>query len=206
MISPLLCVTAIAPSLTSTPDVKRTSADRGAEEVFYIPKKANKGDRHARRIKAKAEAAAEAEATAIAAAKRAVALSAALIEETEAFPTSSGSRKPLFESRRVTEVSTAGSLGSKETSGEEDENGPINIVVVSRCRPLLEREIKRGVRAAVCCDGDEVVVSGKDLPIDRSRRFGFDRVFGEMSPKKHFVQKLYCYIVTSGGMLRVYAI
>ena len=45
---------------------------------------------------------------------------------------------------------------------------------------LLLREIKRGVKAAVFCDGDEVVVSDKALPNNRSRRFGFDRVFGEI--------------------------
>lgn len=131
-------------------------------------------------------AAAEVEAKAVVAAKRAIALSVALTEEDEAISAGSRGRlKSLFASR----TSRAPGGGERAPGREDETNGgeeeeeeadePVNIAVVSRCRPLLAREIKRGVRAAVSCEGDEVVVSGKDLPIDRSRRFGFDRVFGK---------------------------
>lgn len=127
-----------------------------------------------------AEAAAESVATAIAT-KRAAALSSALAEDDEAVPESSPGRKSLFASR--------GRSGGDEQDVDGDDGGgvgqesttPVNIAVVSRCRPLLTREMKRGVRAAVFCDGNEIVVSDERLPTKRSRRFGFDRVFGKTS-------------------------
>lgn len=145
-------------------------------------------DRHARRIKAQAETAKAAAAAAAVATKRAAALSAALIDnDDEAASASRSSRKPLF-------TSGSGSTGGLREEGlevgygTENENAsgggrdgeePVNIVVVSRCRPLLVREMKRGVRAAVFCDGNEIVVSGESLPNRRPRRFSFDRVFGK---------------------------
>lgn len=142
------------------------------------PKKQAEGGRSARRGKASLEAAA---ATEVAAAGQAVALSAALTEEDQAIRTASGGRKPLFTSCRALEVKAKEGSGNDGIEGGGGSGGePANIVVVSRCRPLLLREIKRGVRAAVFCDGDEVVVSDKALPTRRSRRFGFDRVFGEI--------------------------
>lgn len=148
---------------------------RSAEDY---PKKEDEGGRNARRGKASLEAVA---ATDVVAADQAAALSAALTEEDQAVRTGGGGRKPLFTSCHALGVQ------GKEGSGIEGAEGggggggePANIVVVSRCRPLLLREIKRGVRAAVFCNGDEIVVSDRALPNNRSRRFGFDRVFGEI--------------------------
>lgn len=131
-------------------------------------------------------AAAEVEAKVVIAAKRAIALSAALTEEDEAISAGiRGCLKSLFASRTPQTLGDGERVPGREdetNGGEEEEeeaDEPVNIAVVSRCRPLLAREIKRGVRAVVSCEGDEVVVSGKDLPIDRTRRFGFDRVFGK---------------------------
>ncbi|CAM9184567.1 unnamed protein product, partial [Laminaria digitata] len=141
------------------------------------PNNLSEGGRHAPRGKTSQEPAA---VTDVAAVNQAAALSAALTEEAQSIRTRGGGRKPLlFASYRP------GAVQAKEGSGDEGLEGggggggeAANIVVVSRCRPLLQREVKRGVRAAVFCDGDEVVVSDKALPNSRSRRFGFDRVFG----------------------------
>lgn len=140
-------------------------------------------NRHTRRIKVQAEAGA-------AATKRAAALSAALLEDDDqAASASRTGRKSLFASRN----DTTGGLhagGFEAGFGDENENAsgdgrddeePVNIVVVSRCRPLLVREMKRGVRAAVFCDGNDIIVSGELLPNKRPRRFGFDRVFGKQA-------------------------
>lgn len=141
------------------------------------PKKQTEGGRNARRRKAGLEAAA---ATEVAAADQAVALSAALFEEDQAIRVGGGGRKPLFTCCCAVEMRAKEVSGNEGTESEGSGGEPVNIVVVSRCRPLLLREIKRGVKAAVFCDGDEVVVSDKALPNNRSRRFGFDRVFGEI--------------------------
>ncbi|CAM9329490.1 unnamed protein product [Ectocarpus sp. 4 AP-2014] len=128
---------------------------------------------------AQAAAAAAAAVAAAVATKRAAALSSALAEDDEAVLASSPGRKSLFASRRrsaADEEYTDGDDGSGV--GQEESNAPVNIAVVSRCRPLLTREMKRGVRAAVFCDGNEIVVLDERLPTKRSRRFGFDRVFG----------------------------
>lgn len=139
-------------------------------------------DRHARREKAQAAATA-------ATTQRAIALSAALEEDDdEAMSVSIVGRKPLFASRhnstdgmraggRETAVGNEHSIADGETVDNDD--GPVNIVVVSRCRPLLVREMRLGVSKAVFCDGSEIVVSDETLPTKRSRRFGFDRVFGK---------------------------
>ena len=167
----------------------------GALVGSHTPLEEEKGhskaeDQHARRMKARAAAAAAAGA---AAAKRAAALSAALLEDDEqAISASGGGKKPLFASRNYStgglraEGVGAGFGGETEHASvygrddeKEEEEEPVNIAVVSRCRPLLVREMKRGVRAAVFCDGNEIVVSGELLPSKRPRRFGFDRVFGE---------------------------
>lgn len=146
-------------------------------------------DRHARKKKAQAEAVAAAAAAATAlATKRAAALSAALIEDDDqAMLASRAGRKPLFASRknsagglRAGEMETGFEKEAEDASGDErDDKEPVNIAVVSRCRPLLAREMRRGVRAAVFCDGNDIVVPGELLPNKRPRRFGFDRVFGE---------------------------
>lgn len=156
--------------------VPRDEGMAGSAEDY--PKKQAEGGRNARRGKASLEAAA---ATEVVAADQAAALSAALTEEDQAIRTGGGGRKPLSTSCRALEVQANEGSGIGEADGGEGGGGePANIVVVSRCRPLLLREIKRGVRAAVFCDGDEVVVSDRVLPNNRSRRFGFDRVFGEV--------------------------
>lgn len=156
--------------------VPRDSGVAGSAESS--PKKQTEGGRSARRGKASLEVAT---ATEVAAAGQAVALSAALTEEDQASRTGGGGRKPLFTSCRALEVQVKEGSGNEGIEGGGGSGGePANIVVVSRCRPLLLREIKRGVRAAVLCDGDEIVVSDKALPTRRSRRFGFDRVFGEI--------------------------
>lgn len=151
-------------------------SDAGSEgSAESYPKKQTDGGRHAQRGKANLDAAVAAK---VAAADQAVALSAALTEEDQAVRAGSRGKKPLFTSHHAVNVQA-----KEEGSGTEGEGGreePANIVVVSRCRPLLLREIKRGVRAAVFCDGDEVVVKDKALPTSRWRRFGFDRVFGEI--------------------------
>lgn len=124
--------------------------------------------------------------------KRAIALSMELVEDDEANFTSRTSATHLFASRHRSGGSeqagglTAAGEGKQDNGGgigmegsHEDSDEPVNIAVVSRCRPLLARETKRGVRAAVFCDGDEIVVPDEALP-ERSRRFGFDRVFGKV--------------------------
>eukprot|EP00903_Cladosiphon_okamuranus_P015234 g14080.t1 len=138
-------------------------------------------DRRARRTKAQA-------AAATAAAKRAASLSAALLEdEDQANSASRAGRKALFASRNdsvgdLRAHAFGAGLGDEHENarvqGRDEEEEPVNIAVVSRCRPLLVREMRRGVRAAVSCDGNEIVVSGELLPNKRPRRFGFDRVFG----------------------------
>ncbi len=158
--------------------------------------------RHDRRVRAEEEEEASAAAAAAAAAmmaKRAVALSAALIaSDDEVASAARASRKPLFHSHHdSTGGSRAGGWGAgpgKESGSagggeggdadddDDDDDEAVNIAVVSRCRPLLMREMKRGVRAAVFCDGSEIVVSGESLPNKRERRFGFDRVFGKPTP------------------------
>lgn len=139
--------------------------------------------RHAHRMKA--------QAAATAAAKRAAALSAALLEDDDqATYASRAGKKPLFASSHDSpgglraDAIGAGFGGGHEHASvdmRDDEEGekPVNIAVVSRCRPLLVRETRRGVRAAVSCDGNEIVVSGELLPNKRPKRFGFDRVFGK---------------------------
>lgn len=143
------------------------------------PNNLSEGGRHAPRGKTSQEPPA---VTDVAAVNQAAALSAALTEEAQSIRTRGGGRKPLFFASY-----RPGAVQAKEGSRDEGLEGggggggeTANIVVVSRCRPLLLREVKRGVRAAVFCDGDEVVVSDKALPNSRSRRFGFDRVFGEI--------------------------
>lgn len=143
-------------------------------------KETGKISRQARRVRARVEAAEAAEAIALALAKRAAALSAAMFEEDDSGSLSRGSRSSLFAAHGTNRVETRGVSESRGTNSEIEEEVPVNIVVVSRCRPLLATEIKRGVRTAVFCDGDEIVISGKELQGDRSRRFGFDRVFGKM--------------------------
>lgn len=127
-------------------------------------------------------------------AAEAEALSIALMEHEEIPPSDGrwrGSRKPLFISTPLIpgalETPWAATWQSKARHPglNVDTNEPtagsvnVNIAVVARCRPLLSREKQRGVRAAVFCEGDHVVVSGQELPTKRSRKFGFDRVFGE---------------------------
>lgn len=142
-------------------------------------------DRRVRREKAQAAATA-------ATIQRAMALSAALLEDDdEAISASIAGRKPLFASRhRSADDVRAGGWGAgggNDPNNADDEVGddydePVNIAVVSRCRPLLLREIRLGVRKAVFCDGSDIVVSDEALPTKRSRRFGFDRVFGTSLP------------------------
>lgn len=149
---------------------------------------ADEHDRRSRGAQLPTKAAAELKTEVGVAAKRAIALSVALTEEDDAISAGiRGGAKSLFTSRAPRapgdgERRASGCEGTDNEGeeGEEEGDAPINIAVVSRCRPLLAREIKRGVRAAVFCEGNEVVVSGKDLPIDRSRRFEFDRVFGKI--------------------------
>lgn len=146
-------------------------------------------DRHARKMKAQAKeataAAAAAKVAAIAAAttrKRAAALSAALIEaDEEAASASRAGRAPLFTSSTDFRGGLLRAEGLKAGFGNGNDEEQVNIAVVSRCRPLLVREMRRGVRAAVFSDGNEIVVSDELLPNKRPRRFGFDRVFGERS-------------------------
>lgn len=138
-------------------------------------------NRHARREKAKAAATA-------ATTQRAIALSAALLEDDdEAISASAAGRKPLFASRHHPgDGVRAGGWGAAGVSDPhnaddgvgDDDDEPVNIAVVSRCRPLLVREMRLGVRKAVFCDGSDIIVSDETLTTKRSRRFGFDRVFG----------------------------
>ncbi|CAM9316912.1 unnamed protein product, partial [Scytosiphon promiscuus] len=138
---------------------------------------------------------------------RAIALSMALVEDAEAALTSRTGATHLFALRRhsrcngqAREVSGMGeneqsNSGGNDTGGsQEASNGPVNIAVVSRCRPLLTREMKLGVKAAVFCDGDEVVVSDETLP-KRSRRFGFDRVFGPGTSQARVYAETVCPVV-----------
>lgn len=127
---------------------------------------------------------------------QAIALSTALIDEEDiASPAAGrwrGVGKQLFTTTptpgdQMAAWSAAwgsGSLRGAALNGDSRTAEPanVNIAVVARCRPLLAREIERGVREAVFCRGDEVIVSGKKLPIKRSRIFRFDRVFGETVP------------------------
>lgn len=101
-------------------------------------------------------------------AEQSAALSAALLDEDEAICKrgGQGGMKPLFALRQ----------GGNDTDPDE---GRVNVAVVSRCRPLLTREIRRGARVAMVCGSDNVTVLGKELPVNRSRKFGFDRVFGK---------------------------
>ena len=179
-------------------------AHPGHEKAFTTAE-----DRHARRMKAQAEAAeAAAAAATLAAAKRAAALSAALLEDDDqATSASRAGRKSLFASRNGStgglhaDGIDGGFRDENENAGEDGRDGeePVNIAVVSRCRPLLVREMKRGVRAAVFCDGNDIVVSGELLPNKRPRRFGFDRVFGKRLRvlSIRFQSPLYIYDVGS---------
>lgn len=126
------------------------------------------------------------QAAAVAATARALSLSAALNEGDQVIPVGGGGRgrPPLFRTAvddptRAWEAAweLGGNNANELDVGVDEEL--VNIAVVARCRPLLAREIKRGVREAVFCKGDQVIVSGEELPIHRSRRFVFDRVFGE---------------------------
>ena len=158
--------------------------------------------RHERRVRAQAEAervaAAASAAAAAMAAKRAATLSAALIaSDNEVASAARASRRPLFHSHHDSTGSSSRAGGWGAAPGEKNDNAsgdwgggldddePVNIAVVSRCRPLLTREMKRGVRPAVFCDGNEIVVSGESLPNKRARRFGFDRVFGKSAGAKY---------------------
>ncbi|CBJ48361.1 kinesin motor protein-related [Ectocarpus siliculosus] len=139
---------------------------------------------------------AQASAAAAVATKRAAALSSALAEDDEAVPASGPGRKSLFASRRRSTADkeyTDGDDGSGV--GKEESNAPVNIAVVSRCRPLLTREMKRGVRAAVFCDGNEIIVMDERLPTKRSRRFGFDRVFGPRTSQARLYSEAVCPVV-----------
>ncbi|CAM9635014.1 unnamed protein product, partial [Hapterophycus canaliculatus] len=138
--------------------------------------------------------AAEAAATVEKETKRAIALSLALVEDDEAVATSRMGTKELFTSRHRSRGSGRTEEVMEVAENEQDSNEPVNIVVVSRCRPLLREEIKRGVKAAVFCDGDQVVVSDNTLP-KRSRRFGFDRVFGPGTSQARVYVETVCPVV-----------
>ncbi|CAN0451838.1 unnamed protein product, partial [Ectocarpus sp. 12 AP-2014] len=145
---------------------------------------------------AAAAAAAAAAVAAAVATKRAAALSSALAEDDEAVAAPSPGRKSLFASRRRSAADEEYTDGDDCSGiGQEESDAPVNIAVVSRCRPLLTREMKRGVRAAVFCDGKEIVVLDERLPTKRSRRFGFDRIFGPTTSQARLYSEAVCPVV-----------
>ncbi|CAN0063901.1 unnamed protein product, partial [Ectocarpus sp. 12 AP-2014] len=189
----------VPPKKTADVPAARGQAERGIVSGDRSTESGVGNTGRAKDQTAQAAAAAAAAAVAVAAAvatKRAAALSSALAEDDEAVPASSPGRKSLFASRRrsaADEEYTYGDYGSG--IGQEESNAPVNIAVVSRCRPLLTREMKRGVRAAVFCDGNEIVVLDERLPTKRSRRFGFDRVFGPTTSQARLYSEAVCPVV-----------
>lgn len=144
-------------------------------------------------------------------ATQALALSNALIDEDYAFPSERRRGTPLFAvtptpKDQMARWAAAWGYGGQPVeavrgNGLSAEPVSVNVAVVARCRPLLAREVKCGVRAAVFCRGDEIVVSGNELPIKRSRKFRFDRVFGERS---YVVTVVVEYVHTLVAVLRGY--
>ncbi|CAM9608984.1 unnamed protein product [Ectocarpus fasciculatus] len=193
---PTVRITAAGVPPKTTADVS-TATGRAERGIVSGERSTEGGGGTAGRVKDQtAETAAAAAAAVAVATKRAAALSLALAEDDEAVPASSPGRKPLFASRRRSageEKDFDGDGGGG--AGQEESNNPVNIAVVSRCRPLLTREMKRGVRPAVFCDGNNIVVSDERLPTKRSRRFGFDRVFGPRTSQARLYSEAVCPVV-----------
>lgn len=113
------------------------------------------------------------------------ALSAALIQDDRMTQALFKPKKTLFRSPNDGAVAwEAWGSGCKDLEGRGADD-VVKIIVVARCRPLLTREIRHGVRSAVACKNNEVIVSGKELPFGGSRSFGFDRVFGEIARQRY---------------------
>ena len=68
-------------------------------------------------------------------------------------------------------------------------DGPVNVKVVVRCRPLLSKEKKEQIPSCIQTTKTDCTLDGKYLPLKTSKTYTMDRVFGsEASQKDVFVE------------------
>ncbi|RHY95389.1 hypothetical protein DYB26_012706, partial [Aphanomyces astaci] len=76
-------------------------------------------------------------------------------------------------------LDTTSDLSTVEKHGRLD--GPVNIQVILRSRPLLRHEIDRGVQSVVTCSGCNALHVAPIRSYQSSKHFTFDRVYGPAS-------------------------
>ncbi|RHZ01390.1 hypothetical protein DYB35_005093 [Aphanomyces astaci] len=83
-------------------------------------------------------------------------------------------------------LDTTSDLRTVEKHGRLD--GPVNIQVILRSRPLLRHEIDRGVQSVVTCSGCNALHVAPIRSYQASKHFTFDRVYGPASTQDDLYQ------------------
>ncbi|RHY77595.1 hypothetical protein DYB30_008861 [Aphanomyces astaci] len=83
-------------------------------------------------------------------------------------------------------LDTTSDLSTVEKHGRLD--GPVNIQVILRSRPLLRHEIDRGVQSVVTCSGCNALHVAPIRSYQASKHFTFDRVYGPASTQDDLYQ------------------
>ncbi|ETV67854.1 hypothetical protein H257_16081 [Aphanomyces astaci] len=83
-------------------------------------------------------------------------------------------------------LDTTSDLSTVEKHGRLD--GPVNIQVILRSRPLLRHEIDRGVQSVVTCSGCNALHVAPIRSYQSSKHFTFDRVYGPASTQDDLYQ------------------